>query len=116
MYLPVAGTACLHPKNIEAPVNSLLTKKIRSRAPWFAPASAAAVCSGVRFHLVTHTSDGTASPDRGDRAESAAGGRHRDQAAGLQAAVLRDRAFPASIEATGDIRIAGTIYADLIPW
>jgi hypothetical protein len=68
----------------------------------------------VRFHLVTHTSDGSALPTEVIELNQlpAVGTAIRPPVSRQLCFVTR--AVPASIEATGDIRIAGTIYADLI--
>jgi len=68
----------------------------------------------VRFYLVIHASDGTALPI--ERIEldrlPAVGTAIRPPVS--RHACFVTRAVPASIEATGDIRIAGTVYADLL--
>ncbi len=104
--------------NIEAGVNSLLTKKIRTLSGatvHCAPClSRRRMLGGVRFHLVAHTSDGTPLPIEVIELNQlpAVGTAIRPPVSKLVCFVTR--AVPASIEATGDIRIAGTIYADLI--
>jgi len=68
----------------------------------------------VRFYLVIQASDGAKLPI--ERVEldrlPAVGTAIRPPVS--QHACFVTRAVPASIEATGDIRIAGTIYADLL--
>ncbi len=68
----------------------------------------------VRFYLVIHASDGRPLPI--ERVEldqlPAVGTAIRPPVS--QHACFVTRAVPASIEATGDIRVAGTIYADLL--
>jgi hypothetical protein len=68
----------------------------------------------VRFYLVVHASDGAARPIELIELNQlpAVGTAIRPPVSTVLCFVTR--AVPASIEATGDIRIAGTIYADLI--
>jgi len=68
----------------------------------------------VRLYLVTHTSDGTPRPTEVIELDQlpAVGTALRPPVCERHCFVTR--AVPASIEATGDIRIAGTVYADLI--
>jgi len=68
----------------------------------------------VRFYLIIQASDGTRLPTERielDRLPSV-GTALRPPVS--QHACFVTRAVPASIEATGDIRIAGTVYADLL--
>lgn len=68
----------------------------------------------MRFYLVIQAADGTALPL--ERIEldrlPAVGTAIRPPVSQLPCFVTR--AVPASIEATGDIRVAGTVYADLL--
>jgi hypothetical protein len=68
----------------------------------------------VRLYLVTHTSDGSPLPTEVIELNQlpAVGTALRPPVCKQHCFVTR--AVPASIEATGDIRIAGTVYADLI--
>lgn len=68
----------------------------------------------MRFYLVTQTSAGTILPTERIELDQlpAVGTAIRPPVS--QHACFVTRAVPASIEATGDIRIAGTIYADLL--
>lgn len=68
----------------------------------------------MRFYLVVQAGDGTVLPT--ERIEldrlPAVGTAIRPPVS--RHACFVTRAVPASIEATGDIRIAGTVYADLL--
>jgi hypothetical protein len=68
----------------------------------------------MRYYLFTHTSEGVAQPLEVIELDQlpAVGTAIRPPV--CEAVCFVTRAVPASIEATGDIRIAGTIYADLM--
>ncbi|RDI73866.1 hypothetical protein Gocc_2430 [Gaiella occulta] len=68
----------------------------------------------MRFYLVLHTADGTALPNEVIELDKLpqAGTAIRPPVCRQDCFVTR--AVPAAIEATGDIRIAGWVYADLI--
>ncbi len=68
----------------------------------------------MRLYLVTHASDGSPQPTQVIHLD-----RLPEVGTALRPPVCEHpcfvtRAVPASIEATGDIRIAGTVYADIV--